>query len=531
MTERGSSRRPGRMARRRAAVLVGVHLVLVAHVAWWWFERRPVLSPLEPSEAMRFGVEGVVNAGLLLFAVAGLATLVFGRFFCGWGCHLIALQDGCRWLLLKLGLRPKPFRSRLLRWVPVAAFVYMFLGTPLLRAFRGEPWPGFRGFELTTQAFWATMPTWPVAVATFLVCGGVVVWLLGSKAYCTYACPYGALFTAVEALAPGRIRVDDSCRQCGKCTAACTSDVRVHAEVHAYGMVVDPGCMKCMDCVDACPNGALSYGWGRPAVLARERAVPAPGPKPLPWGQDLLALAGFLVVFVATRGLYGEIPFLFALGLGGVGAWLAWTTWASFRRSDLRFARWPLRRGGRTTRAGRVFRLGALAAWLLVAHSLAYQAVSWKRDRVSYAMMGWGNAVLAGTAEGTPPEVRALAEEVLRLTALSERLALLPDDRLPFQEAWARLALGDEAGFQAGLDEVLRRRPGFGEVLLQRGLWRWRRGDVAGARADWEAIPWSDPRWTEARAWLADLEGRPRDAAGGEGAGEELREAFDGAWR
>ena len=54
-------------------------------------------------------------------------TAVFGRFFCGWACHLVALQDLARGLLEKFGRRPKPLRSRLLRWVPAIAFVYAFL--------------------------------------------------------------------------------------------------------------------------------------------------------------------------------------------------------------------------------------------------------------------------------------------------------------------------------------------------------------------------------------------------------------------
>jgi hypothetical protein len=32
--------------------------------------------------------------------VAILATLIFGRFVCGWGCHILALQDFCAWMLI-----------------------------------------------------------------------------------------------------------------------------------------------------------------------------------------------------------------------------------------------------------------------------------------------------------------------------------------------------------------------------------------------------------------------------------------------
>ena len=80
-----------------------------------------------------------------------------------------------------------------------------------------------------------------VAVPFLFVCGFMTVYFLGSKGFCTYACPYGGFFALADKVAPGKIRVTDACNQCGHCTAVCTSNVRVHAEVKAYGMVVDPG--------------------------------------------------------------------------------------------------------------------------------------------------------------------------------------------------------------------------------------------------------------------------------------------------
>lgn len=61
----------------------------------------------------------VINAGLRVLAVALLATLLFGRFVCGWGCHL-ARAAGPVWLvsLRRLGIRPQlPASLRLLAWI------------------------------------------------------------------------------------------------------------------------------------------------------------------------------------------------------------------------------------------------------------------------------------------------------------------------------------------------------------------------------------------------------------------------------
>jgi polyferredoxin len=237
--------RPSQRSRARALVLVLVHAAILIHVAHWKVTGA-TWTPMEPSEAMQTLELGYVNAGFLLFAAATLATLVLGRFFCGWACHVVAYQDLCAWLLKKVGLRPRPVRSRLLVFVPLGAALYMFVWPQVARLLEGRAFPGFE-LHLTTTDLWATFPGPWVATLTLLVDGFLVVWLLGAKGFCTYGCPYGAVFGLADRASRGRIRVTDACQGCGHCTATCTSNVEVHAEVARYGQVVDTGCMKCLD--------------------------------------------------------------------------------------------------------------------------------------------------------------------------------------------------------------------------------------------------------------------------------------------
>jgi tetratricopeptide (TPR) repeat protein/ferredoxin len=259
-----------RIGRWRTGVLLGVHALIAMHVAHWWTTGR-TLSPLEPSEAMEFVKSSLVNAGLLFFALAILSTLLMGRWFCGWGCHVVALQDLSGWLLRRVGVRPRAVRSRVLMLVPWLAFLYMFAAPLVYRVVLGQSF-ALHGWHMTTDDFWATFPGWLPATLTFLTCGAAAVVFLGQKGFCTNACPYGGIFGLVDQLAPLRIRVTDDCNQCGHCSAVCTSNVRVAEEVRTYGMVVDPGCMKCLDCVNVCPNGALFVGLGAPAAWAAPRA-------------------------------------------------------------------------------------------------------------------------------------------------------------------------------------------------------------------------------------------------------------------
>lgn len=344
-------------------VLVAVQLLMVAHLVQWWLSGSTT-TPIEPSESMEFAKRGVINAGLIFFAIALLSTLFLGRWFCGWGCHLVMLQDGCGWLMKKLGIRPKPFRSRLLMWVPLILALYMFVW-PLVYRWLLAPPPGTAGAlpawqvqaNLTTPDFWQTFTGVAVAIPFLLVCGFATVYFLGAKGFCTYGCPYGGFFAPLDRLSPGRIRVNDACEHCGHCTAACSSNVRVHEEVRDFGMVVDPGCMKCLDCVSVCPNDALHFGFGPISLTARPRVdAPAKRHYDLTWGEELFGAFVFAAFFFAFRGLYSIIPMLFAVGIAGCGTFVVWKSWRLLGDRDSRFHRFQLRRAGRLAPAG--------AAWL-----------------------------------------------------------------------------------------------------------------------------------------------------------------------
>ncbi|MDQ3087354.1 MAG: tetratricopeptide repeat protein [Acidobacteriota bacterium] len=352
----------------RAAALITLTLLMIAHIIQWRLMGRTI-SPIEPSEAMYTLQNGAVNAGFIFFTLAILATLIFGRFVCGWGCHILALQDFCAWLLKKFGLTPKPFRSRLLVFVPLIVALYMFVYPTVYRYFakpKNEPLiPQFTN-HLVTSEFWATFPPVFVAIPFLFVCGFMTVYFLGQKGFCTYACPYGGFFSLADKVAPGKIRVTDACNQCGHCTATCTSNVLVHAEVKQYGMVVDPGCMKCMDCVSVCPNDALYFGFGKPAI-----GVPKTIKKnySLTWTEEFAAAFVFLASFLAVWDVYQLVPMLMALGIATITTFLAMRTWRLFRVKDLSFYRFNLKSSGGIRQAGWIFLSFALV-WLgLNAHS------------------------------------------------------------------------------------------------------------------------------------------------------------------
>lgn len=443
--------RKSRSGPRRAIVLGIVQLLMIAHVVQWAITGS-TLTPVEPSESMEAVKNGVINAGAILFAVALASTAVLGRWFCGWGCHVVLLQDACAWMLAKVGIRPRPFRSRLLVWVPLLLALYMFVWPVAYRLAIApflQPelrWPGWT-WQLVTGDFWATFPGWLMGVPFLAICGFLTVYFLGMKGYCTYGCPYGGFFAPLDEVAPARIRVTDACEHCGHCTAVCTSNVRVHEEVAAFGMVVDSGCMKCMDCVSVCPKDALYFGFGASNALtarsasasvagsagagalkgqARAKTPAAPHARhDLTWPQEIALTALAAIVFLAVYFPFGTsparatVPLLFASGITACVVFMVWTAWRTLTASNASFHRLALVRAGRIMRGGWGWIAVTALALSAVAHAGAINVIGWRAERAEMAITVPEELLISMDRVDLPPPMRAEAERALRLYALA----------------------------------------------------------------------------------------------------------------
>ena len=459
----GAPMKRSRMGRRRAIVLFIVQFLIIVHVVIWllgreygWFGGATV-TPIEPSESMEFVKRGVINAGLIFFVLALLSTLAMGRWFCGWGCHVVLLQDACLWMLRKVRIRPKPFRSRLLMWAPLILAFYMFIWPlvhRLLPFFPGADAHWELGLHLTTKDFWATFPGLWVGIVFLFICGFVTVYFLGAKGFCTYGCPYGGFFAPLDRWSPGSIRVTDDCQQCGHCTAVCTSNVRVHEEVHAFGMVTDAGCMKTMDCIDTCPNDALYFGFGASAARTAPRAQPTPRKWDVTLWEDIALAAIFLGVFLCFRGAYASIPLLMAMGISAVLTYLFFLAWQLASRPNVHLHRWRMKLKGRLRTSGVVFLIVAL---LLVAFTVQTGAVNWIGHAGSLAA---ARAMRSVGPNGLTESGQAHAQSSLARFNLARDIGITTDPNHDADAIQMYLLLGDMDGAGERLPGLIERFPG-----------------------------------------------------------------------
>lgn len=494
-------RGPTRIGRWRCAVLIAVHVLIAAHIAHWLVNGRTV-GRLVLSDSMRTLESGEVNPGFLLFGGALLVTAVCGRFLCGWACHMGALQDLCAWTLRKVGVRPHRFNSRLLAWAPVAAGVYMFIWptfrrgvlVPVLQAVYPEavawigPWHPFPGLSssMTTTDLWTGLPGAWVAVPFFLVCGVATVYFLGSRGFCRYACPYGGIFRPVERIAPARVVVDPAlCDRCGLCTAACTTGVRVMEETGAYGKVIDDRCTRSLDCISVCPNQALSLGWGGPALLRRQASVAPPRRVfDLSWGGELAAAAVFLTVFFTTRGLYGVIPLMMALGIAACVTAILWKAVRTLLEPNSRLAPWQLRRAAAMRPAGVVFLGSSAILTAVLVHSAVVRSIQFMAGVFDGRVTVPADVVFSKGV--IPAEQRAIAERGLRWYGLARPwreggLALASTPAADRRAAWLALVAGRPADAQQLLVAAMGREGASASTVADLARIDLLRDDMRGA--------------------------------------------------
>lgn len=308
-----------------------------------------------------------------------------------------------------------------------------------------EPAPPLRvttdseGFgSLVTADFSRNLPGAWMSITTFVVCAGVATWLLGTRSFCTYVCPYGALFALADRASPTRVRLKvrgaggaggappSDCSSCGLCTAACPSHIRVHEELKDFGRVVNPACLRDYHCVAVCPQERLEIGAARPAGFLSWRRWGRFGvPYDLSWREEAVATGVGVASLVILRGLYDAVPFFLAMALAVILSYAAVVAMRVGGKRAVSCAGWTMSRDGAMTPAGRVFSVAAVVACAALLHSAAVRAHSWL-----------GLEAFALTADSPAERARAQwhlewVEEwgVVHTDAVDRRLALLAIER------------------------------------------------------------------------------------------------------
>ena len=424
-----------RPSRYRLHFQLAIHVAVALHLAAYYGLGWRKVGGLDVQAFFHdFVSSGTVSEGALLAGAAFLSTLAFGRVFCGWACHFGGWQDLSAWILRRFGWELVPIRTRFLHWMPFALLGWVFLW-PAAESWSGQgsiaPSEG-GGFALKASFGgppWANLPGAAVTAATFLACGSGLLFFLGSRGFCRYVCPYGAVFRLFDRAAPYRVRKIAACGPCGDlpadsgvapCTASCPMGVEVHEQSQRLGAVRDVDCIRCHICVEACPRGALEQAFSG-AELPVISAPPASARWSFGFGSELAALIFAALAFGAWDLVYAAHFLAAALALGA--GFLLLATIEAVRARRL------------LTPAGAVLPALVLLAIVGVAHAGSFKFL---RARGDGAFETGGRAALLVAA-----------------SSYERALALLPGDRRArFRYATALAALGDPRAVAVAEDMV-----------------------------------------------------------------------------
>ena len=243
----------------RILCLVLIHILILLHVFYWG---DSVVGSIDFQEFFHsFLKHGVINAGVILVLFAFMTTLVFGRFFCGWGCHFGAVQELSWWLFKKMKIKPKTIDSKLVTFLPLLILIHLYILPNLFFATQSD-WN--LSISIQQPSIWAFLPGFIIGTLTFFIDGFLIIYFLGRKGFCRFICPWGAFLKLPNSLALFKVRKTGTCTDCHVCTDSCPIGIDVNYEINKYTKVTNTNCTSCMLCISGCPSSALSYSYQNP---------------------------------------------------------------------------------------------------------------------------------------------------------------------------------------------------------------------------------------------------------------------------
>ena len=291
--------------KKRLLVLFLLNILIAIHIILWYRLNYQKVGTFSLNGIVSlFGI-GLLNSAAAFFILVVLITIFSGRLFCGWGCHFAFFQEFALKILNKFRINPQIIHSK------ANIIQYVFLLKTLTAVY--EFWfiyglPQFHVSFGDTQVMTVDLPRSPIIITLFILFDAFLfIYLLGSRAFCRYVCPWAPILALFDNISPLRIRKIGECEGCMTCTRNCTMGIQVHSEIAQYGAVVDTNCIRCLTCKDACPNGTLGYKWG-PNVISITRKIKWLIPKKSNycWYYELILIFCGLIVAYFTQMWLGS---------------------------------------------------------------------------------------------------------------------------------------------------------------------------------------------------------------------------------
>ena len=188
------------------------------------------------------------------------ATVLVGRFFCGFFCSFGAVQD-LLWLgshrlrALFPGKRNLKKADRIFRFAKYAVLFYfiIFIWSGVTAVKTAGPWQVF-GQYVSFGHWQGLKPLLSVGgvLLLFIFIGSLFV----QRFFCRYFCPMGAIYSLISQTS--FLKIDKPREECGKCHL-CTSKCTMGMDLTKKDRIAGGECISCQKCVSWCPKGNAHF--------------------------------------------------------------------------------------------------------------------------------------------------------------------------------------------------------------------------------------------------------------------------------
>jgi len=193
-------------------------------------------------------IMGIPVEPILMLWFLGLIplTYLFGKVWCGWVCHLGALQEFIYRPKIFKGLQNQKSQS-ILKWIRIAAFIVLLTQIIITKT---NIFIHYDPFKVAYNLFSAN--TLGYILVIILLVSSVLIY----RPFCRAFCPVGLVLGWISYI-PGSAKLakDDSCVNCKSCSNACNYNAMTYENKKCD--LNHEECIMCGDCMDSCKFSSI----------------------------------------------------------------------------------------------------------------------------------------------------------------------------------------------------------------------------------------------------------------------------------
>ena len=204
-------------------------------------------------------------------------TMIFGRFFCGFGCAFGTLGDavhaGYVWCCKKLKKKPIVLSQKTSAHLSVCKYLVLLVIVLMCYAGIYSKAQGTSPWDVFSMLHAGNLKLGKYILGLILLLLIVVGMCVQERFFCRFLCPMGAVFSLLPVLPIFSLRRDrNSCiSKCSGCTRKCPSDIQLPDN---SSWEISSDCFQCQKCIDVCPKSnvhcAVSDHCGKVTIRGNE---------------------------------------------------------------------------------------------------------------------------------------------------------------------------------------------------------------------------------------------------------------------